>query len=151
MKPQNVPITTAYTDHRKTDYKCTPDSSFVDDMPPNWATNQTHMCGVSWPQKTPLQNISLCCTEDKPVEVSNACFHYCETDLDSTKFSFCVEDKFSPEHFIVSCNSGVGFQRSDRTWSSSMERIAGVWAIVAIGALFALVVSKRRRGRSLAI
>ncbi|SMY21901.1 unnamed protein product [Zymoseptoria tritici ST99CH_1A5] len=123
------------------DHECRPDRSYVDDMPPNWATSKTHLCGVSWPQSTPLQNISACCSDNKPVEVSHACFHYCETELDLSGFSHCVRDKFMPEHYMVSCNFAEGHEIGKaRTF------MGGLALAIAIGSVFlALVIAVRRK------
>ena len=84
--------------------KCMPNSSWNDDLPPGFATNSTPLCGITWPQGTPLTNISDCCSPNSSVEVSHACFHYCQTDLEPVWFLHCAAKRVSEEHIGARCN-----------------------------------------------
>lgn len=128
------------------EHTCRPDVSWNDDLPPNFATNETHLCGVTWPQATPLQNISICCSEGSPVEVSHACFQYCETDTEPIDFQLCARRVFAPKVFGTRCN----FNPED-TGSGHSTSLWMLWPFIGCLAVLALIllgVSMWRRCRT---
>jgi len=78
---------------------CNPTMAMDDDMPPNFMSNHTTLCGISYP--TTLNNFTHCCKG--PVQVDNGCFQYCEAG-DTDIFADCVWDSLNDTTFAIACN-----------------------------------------------
>lgn len=130
------------------------------DLPEGFSSNMTHLCGITLPQSEPFTSISTCC--QRPVEVSHACFHYCETSRSSSEFSLCVA-RIVDYNFGSRCNfdvdvgnengasSGPPHARISLPSDEVLQRIflgPAVWMIMAAAAcLYAWSLMRRRRVR----
>lgn len=110
------------------------------DLPPNWETNTTHLCGISLLPSGPDSNISACCAA--PVEVSNDCWQYCQTILPGHEFHQCLTRNLDIGNFGTRCNFAdeasdiSGPPSSKMSWDVSIP----VSNPVVLGALLAVVV-----------
>lgn len=110
------------TEGRK--YECKPDHSYGFDIPTGWKENSTAMCGVTWPSETPFTEISECCTG--PVQVSNACFHYCQTDLPDHVFLKCAHKHMDVRYIGVRCNSAASPNHGHTILGLGNDKTAGL-------------------------
>lgn len=67
------------------------------------------MCGISYPQASPLASLNICCTS--VIQVYDDCFQYCPASgRESTIFSSCVQSQVGEVDetgFQVICNGGT--------------------------------------------
>lgn len=116
-----------------------PHNTSPSNLPPNYNTNDTFLCGVSYPSSEPLEHLLICCTE--PIEISNDCFQYCPpSGRESTIFSNCLEahvTTLDETGYKVYCNAGtdVDAVEAESKAVGGKEGVRGWKVLVGLGAL----------------
>ena len=100
-----------------------------DDMPPDFITNHTTLCGISYP--TTLNNLTHCCKG--PVQVDNGCFQYCAAG-DTDIFADCVWKRLNDTSFAIACNH----DQDASSHISGAKAIRGGWRglLLVVGLCF---------------